>query len=355
MTDPSRLVTDPDDVLDERKAAILRAIVAEYVTSGEPIGSKRVVEVAQLDVSAATVRNEMQALEELGYISQPHTSAGRVPTDKGYRYFVDELRNRHRLVDDGRQSEAVAQLMGTATDVEDVLRQTTQVLSHLTHLVSLVVAPAVDTARLKLIELVNLSPQVVLVLLVTDTGRVRKQLIELLTPLTEADVDRVRSAVADSVNGRRVGEIEALVDRMADEAPPELRELLRELALAVARLEEAGPDRVYVGGRAALAGPGGLERRDLSRILELLEERVTLARILAESAVTDEPLIRIGEEHDLVDLQGTALVAQRYQLATTGSLGVLGPTRMDYANVLSSVQVVAEQLQRTLRRLSSGD
>lgn len=342
---------DPEE-LDERKRTILRAIVTEYVSRGEPVGSKRVVEVARLDVSAATVRNDMSALESLGYIHQPHTSAGRVPTDTGYRRFVDDLRADPDL--DGPRRELVQELLGGATDVEDLLARTSTVLSQLTRLVSLVIAPAVDAARLKLCELVALSPGSALLLLVADTGRVEKRSVELPPQTTETDLDRVRVVLAEHVRGRRLGEVHVALAGLVDEAPSELREVLRAVADATAaELAEDTLHHIFVGGQASLAGDEAFERQNLSRVLQLLEERATLARLLAEATADDRPTVRIGEENEVEDLRAASLVAQRYQLVTAGSLGVLGPTRMDYAAVLATVRAVADQLQATLSDLSS--
>lgn len=336
--------------LDERKRRILQAVVAEYVAAAEPVGSQRVVEVAGLDVSSATVRNEMAALEEAGYVSQPHTSAGRVPTDRGYRYFVDELRRRHAV--DPARRRAVAELLGSASDLEDLLLRTTHVLAQLTHLVSLVIAPGVEQARLKLIELVDLTARAVLVLLVADSGHVDKRLVELRQPLSDRSLQRARTVLNEHTYGAQLGALDGILRRLAEEAPPELRELLGAIASSFADgIEESLVDHVLVGGTASLAGERAIEREQLSRVLELLEERVTLARLLTESATEDEPAVWIGAEHGVDGLQPTALVAQRYRLVTAGSVGVLGPTRMDYAGVLATVQAVADQLQQSLHDL----
>jgi heat-inducible transcriptional repressor len=340
-----------EEELDERKRTILRAIVTEYVARGEPVGSKRVVEVARLDVSAATVRNEMSALESLGYIAQPHTSAGRIPTDKGYRRFVDDL--SADPAPDGARRELVQELLGPASDVEDLLARTSSVLSQLTRLVSLVIAPAVDASRLKLCELVGLSPGSALLLLVADTGRVEKRSVELPAETTDQDLDRVRTVLAEHVRGRRLGEVHATMVHLVDDAPSDLREVLKAIADATAReLAEDTVHHVFVGGQASLAGDEAFEREQLSRVLQLLEERATLARLLAEATAGDRPTVRIGGENQVEDLRAASLVAQRYQLVTAGSLGVLGPTRMDYASVLATVRAVADQLQATLTDLS---
>lgn len=352
LTVVSDKLTPDDSALDDRKRRILRAIVTEHVARGEPVGSQRVVEIAQLDVSSATVRNDMAALEEMGFIHQPHTSAGRVPTDAGYRVFVDDLRRRPART--GPEHELVEELLGQSHDVEDLLVRTSSVLSQLTRLVSLVIAPAVDTSRLRLVELVSLSPRSALLLLVSDTGRVLKRVVELPAATSDADLDRVRTVLGEHVLGRMMREVPDAIQTIAGEAPSELRGILD--ALHEATVEETTTElvrRVYVGGQASLATEDAFEGDQLSRVLELLEERRTLARLLAEASEPDEPTVRIGAENDVEGLQSASLVAQRYELPTEGSLGVLGPTRMDYATVLATVRAVAAQLRQTLSDLSS--
>jgi heat-inducible transcriptional repressor len=343
--------------LDDRKRAVLRAIVTEFVARGEPVGSRRVVEVAALDVSPATVRNEMVALEELGLIVQPHTSAGRVPTDRGYRAFVDALRG-DAAADDPR-SGVVGEVLSSARDVEDLLARTSTVLSQLTRLVALVISPAVVSARLKLIELVELSPRAALLLLVSDTGAVDKHLVELPAGIAERDLDRVRTMLAEQVSGRRLAEVAGTVRALVDASPSDLREVVGAVADAIdAGLGGDAVHQVFVGGQASLAGDEALERDELGRLLRLLEERSTVARALAAATGGDDrtagdgPTVRIGEENEVEDLRSTSLVAQRYHVVTAGSLGVIGPTRMDYAQVLTTVRMVADQLQRTLDELA---
>lgn len=338
--------------LDERKRRILRAIVAEFVTSGVPVGSSRVVDAAALDCSAATVRNEMAVLDELGLIRAPHTSAGRIPTDAGYRAFVDML---HEAAPDGglpgRQHELVGELLSGASDVDDLLTRTTSVLSQLTRLVSLVIAPAIAKSRLKLLELVPLAPTSVLVLLVADTGSVTKRVVEVDAPVDEDQVDRVRNVLREHLAGQRMVQLGPAAHAVAVGAPSELRPLLAAVAATVeATTSDEAIHQMYVSGRASLAS-SEFARDDLSRVLDLLEERSTLARVVERSVEGDAPVVRIGTEHDLDELSSTSLVTQRYQLVRSGALGVLGPTRMDYAAVLASVQAVADHLESTLDTL----
>lgn len=338
--------------LDPRKAAILTAIVREYVRNAEPVGSKRIVETYDLGVSAATVRNEMAALEEAGYIAQPHTSAGRVPTDLGYRYFVDGIDELRPLGE--AQRLAVRGFLGQADDLEDLLKRTTQVLARLTRYASLVLAPAIDRSRLKLVELVALHPNTVLLLLIADTGRVVKRIVDLELPVADLEIDRVRTVLNEAAVGLRMAEIPGAFAGLAEGAPSDLRMLVGGLAAAVNEdLVQPEVDRVFVAGQAALAGEGGFEATELLQVFELLEEQVTLGRVLTESAQLDRPLVRIGEENEPIEqLRTASIVAHGYGREAPGSLGVLGPTRMDYPSVLTVVKAVADHLQVTLRGLT---
>jgi len=345
------VVVDTDE-LDARKLRILSAIVTEFVAKGEPVGSKCVVEVAQLDVSAATVRNEMAELEERGYITQPHTSAGRIPTDRGYRRFVDELKANTTV--DAPQRELVEELLGQAHDVEDLLARTSSVLSQLTRLVSLVIAPAFDATQLRLIELVPLHGQLVLLLLVSDAGQVEKRVVELPATTTASERERVRTKLAETLIGRNLAAIPQMMTALVEDAPSELKPAF--VAVADATKDGIGTDathHVFVGGQASLAGDDAFERPQLSNVLHLLEERATLAKLLADVTVDDATGVRIGEENTVEDLRSASVIAQRYELLSAGALGVLGPTRMDYGRALSTVRVVSEQLQATLRTLST--
>lgn len=351
-----------DDVtLDERKALILRAIITEYVTHAEPVGSKRVLEVARLDVSAATVRNEMAALEEAGLIHQPHTSAGRIPTDKGYRHLVDRLRgDGPEPADvDVRRRDVIAGLIGTATDADDLLIRATSALAELTQLVALVITPALDMATCRLVELVGLGGSSALVLLVSDTGQVVKRHVELPAGTTDGELERVRVALNEHVRGRRMAEVTQAIADIAHDGPSELRVVLRSVADAIGESWTAEVvQRVLVGGSSSLVGERSLDRGQLESVLGLLEERATVGRVLSQRSSAPDalsPSVTIGGEHDVIELTATSLVGKQYDVGSIGSIGILGPTRMDYARVLSTVRAVAVELERALAVLGSDD
>lgn len=343
--------------LDERKAAVLNAIVQAYVRGGEPVGSKRLVEEWGLGVSSATVRSEMVALEEAGFIVQPHTSAGRVPTDKGYRYFVDTLTDTAPLAP--AQRAALQGLLREATDLEELLRRATSVLSRLTRLAALVVAPSLDRSRLRHVELVQLGPTSVLAVLIADTGRVDKSMLDLDAPVAAHDVQRARHAVNDAAAGLQVTEAPDAITGLAAGAPPEVRALVESVGEAVrSGLVRAPSEQVFIGGTANIAAPDGFDRIEhVRQVYETFEEQVTLLDVLQETLSAGDPGVRIGGELPLVELAACSIVASTYEAAggSAGSLGVLGPTRMDYPGSLAAVQAVASSLEQALSAQAGDD
>lgn len=343
--------------LDDRKAAILRAIVRGYVADGEPVGSGRIVREGDLGVSAATVRADMATLEDGGYVAQPHTSAGRIPTDKGYRYFVDTLTGTTSLSPE--QRAAIEGLLIDSSDLEDLLRRTSNVLSRLTRFAALVVAPRLDRSRLRHIELVRLGTHSVLAVVIADTGRVEKRVLDLDAPVEEHDVHRVRYAINDAAAGLQLAHAPEVVAGVASGAPEELRPLIEAVADGLRHgLHSAeSADAVYVGGSANIAGSGYFEHVDqLRRVYEALEEQVAVLYMLRETLAGGDPAVRIGTELPLVELAACSVVAASYQTSggSGGSLGVLGPTRMDYPRTLAAVQAVASSLEKALTELVGG-
>ncbi|CAN5709847.1 heat-inducible transcriptional repressor HrcA [soil metagenome] len=346
----------PPPELDDRKSAVLLAVVRAYVRQGEPVGSRSVVEEAGLSVSAATVRSDMAVLEEAGYVTHPHTSAGRIPTDKGYRYFVDALRGQ--VSDDpevsAEQEALLDDLLTGATDLEDLLRKATSALSRLTRFAGLVAAPALDRSRMKHIELVQLSPLTVLAVSIADTGRVSKRMIELADPIDDVDLQRVRHAINSAATGLRGIEAPDAIAGLSAGAPSELAELIDRVADAVRSGMQDVDGRsagLFVGGTAALAEEGQFARLEqVKGVYETLEEQVVVLQVLQDALADADPGIRIGAELPLSELQACAIVATSYDAAndSEGQIGVLGPSRMDYRAALGSVRAVADTLERAI-------
>ena len=343
--------------LDHRKEAILRTIVRDFIRDGQPVGSRRVVDELDLQVSAATVRADMVALEQAGLIRQPHTSAGRVPTDAGYRYYVDRL-SSFDVVKATATPDAVDRILLDATDVEDLLRRTSSVLSRLTQLTALVAAPRMDRSRLRHVELVALSPTTILLVFIADTGRVEKRILDLEGPVADVDVQRARYVVNAAAAGLRLTDAYDAISGVALAAPPELRRLLDRLADTIqAGSDTAVPavDRVFVGGAAHLALRATDETIDrLANVYDMLEEQVVLLSMLRETLKKNDPAVRIGSELARDELTPFSMVASTYGTGgeSVGSLGLLGPTRMDYGKAVASVRAVATSLERALAALT---
>lgn len=343
-----------DAALDERKAAILTKIVRGYVRQGEPIGSKRLTEEMDIGVSAATVRADMAALEDAGYITQPHTSAGRVPTDLGYRFFVNTLTRWPTASPEQRL--AVEELLLGAGDLEDLLRRASSVLSRLTRFAALVVAPGLDTSRIRHVELVHLGPHSVLAVLIADTGRVDKRMLALDRTVSEADVHRARHVVNEAVSGLSPRHAAEVVSGMQPAAPEELAGLLSAVADTMVRSlagAESG-DQLFLGGTANMVSAGYFNRlEEVKQVYETIEEQVVVLGMLREALAAGDPAVRIGGELPLVELTACSVVAASYETGggAGGSLGVLGPTRMDYPRTLAAVQAVASSLEKALAEL----
>jgi len=328
--------------LDDRKLEVLRAIVEDYVATQEPVGSKALVERHHLGVSPATVRNDMAALEEEGYIRQPHTSAGRVPTDRGYRLFVDKLSRIKPLSPAERR--AIERFLLGAVDLDDVVHRTVRLLAQLTRQVAVVQYPSLSRSAVRHLELVPISTTRILLVVITDTGRVEQRFVELPDPVNPDTVVDLRQAINEKLAGRRLREAPTAVQALLDEAPAEVGPAMTSLATVLLEtLVDRGEERIALAGTANLARGGLLDFHGSIRpILEALEEEVILLKLFSE--VDGATLrIRIGDENEIEDLRSASVVSTGYGPGTTivGGLGVLGPTRMDYPGTIASVRAVA--------------
>ncbi|MGJ6979583.1 heat-inducible transcriptional repressor HrcA [Aestuariimicrobium soli] len=336
--------------MDDRKLEVLRAIVTDYVESREPVGSKALVERHQLNVSPATVRNDMAVLEEEGYITQPHTSAGRIPTDKGYRIFVDRLASIKPL--SAAERRAIQSFLSGAVDVDDIVLRTVRLLAQITQQVAIVQYPVSSSAIVRHVELVSLTPDRVMVVLITSTGRVEQQVIEL-PGHDEAMLARLRGKLNATVIGRATAQAAAALTTLLGEVPPD--DAMAATAVVATLLDLLATDRA--AARVAVAGVPNLTRfsdqfeTTVKPVLEALEEQVVLLRLLGETAQAHAAAgqtigVRIGHENSVEELRSTSMVAAAYgpEAAAWASLGVVGPTRMDYPQTMASVSAVARYL-----------
>jgi heat-inducible transcriptional repressor len=334
---------------DERRLAVLRAIVEDYVATQEPVGSKALVERHGLGVSPATVRNDMAALEEAGLIAQPHTSAGRVPTDKGYRLFVDRLTTIKPM--SAAEKRAIATILDGAVDVDDVVRRSVRLLAQLTHQVALVQYPTLSRSPVRHVDLVTLTETRVLVVAILSSGRVEQRLVELDHPLDDDAVADIRGRVAAAVTGRIIADASAALGELVTPPGEEAGAQGRVVdTLIDAMSDHRSSERVAVGGTANLARFGDSFELSVRPLLEALEEHVVLLKLLGEAHTGGTVTVRIGHEGPYQEFATTSVVATGYGPGeeAVGNLGVVGPTRMDYPGTMASVRAVARYVSRIL-------
>lgn len=335
-------------MLDDRKLAILRAIVTDYVSSQEPVGSRALVERHHLNVSPATVRNDMAVLEEEGYIMQPYTSAGRIPTDKGYRLFVDRLAQVKPLT--AAERRAIHAFMDGALDVDDVVRRTVRLLAQITRQVAIVQFPVLSSATIRHVDVVRLSGDRGLVICVQSSGRVEQRVLEL-PGVADDDLADLRGRLAASVVGATPREAVDRLDRLIDTLPPSISAVGASAVAGLLEIVSSDPStRVLVAGVPNLTRFGDQFETTVKPMLEALEEQVVLLRLLGEAGNPPDVTVRIGHENPYEPLQSTSVVASAYgaDADAWATLGIVGPTRMDYPSAIASVRAVARYVGRFL-------
>jgi heat-inducible transcriptional repressor len=332
--------------LDDRKARLLRAVVHDFIQQNKPVGSKTLAQRYALGLSAATIRNELSDLEEQGYLSHPHTSAGRVPTDLGYRFYVDSLSGVGKLA--RAQEQAIARYFEGTADLEETMLRTSALLAKLTHYTAMVAPPSLDRSRLRHIELVGLGRHVVMIVIIVDSGRVEKRLVEAAAEVSESDLDELRRQLLDALVGERLDRAELVLAALAERVAPERQRLFDLLADAIGQMvSDRTAERVFLGGQAHLAGPDAFDGLEtVHRVYEALEQQVLVLRLLRAALGSDEKVsVRIGSENTVAGMEACSLVTSAYAAGdASGSIGVIGPTRMDYLTAMATVQAVAKYL-----------
>ncbi len=331
---------------DDRRQAVLRAIVADYIAMQEPVGSKSLVERHAIPVSSATIRNDMAVLEKQGYIAQPHSSSGRVPTEKGYRAFVDALHDVKPL--SPAERHAILDFLENGVDLEDVLRRSVQLLARVTHQAAVVQLPNLEVTRVKHCEVVALTPTRLLLVLITDSGRVDQRNVELAAPLADEGVHVLRDALNAVLVGTTMAEAATALAALAEGAPPAIAEAVeRATAVLIETLVDTPSDRILIAGAANLSQRAG----DLHGVINALEEQVVVLKLLATAQDLEQVSVRIGRENEDEEFSRAAIVTTAYGSggAALGGLGVVGPTYMDYPGTIQKVATVARYISRVLR------
>jgi heat-inducible transcriptional repressor len=342
---------------DDRRLSVLRAIVEDYVSSHEPVGSKALVERHQLGVSPATIRNDMAVLEEEGYITQPHTSAGRIPTDKGYRLFVDRLAAVKPM--SAAERRAIQTFLDGAVDLDDVVDRTVRLLAQITRQAAVVQYPSLSRAAVRHVELVPVGGRSALLVLITDTGRVEQRVIDVRSAVDTESLTTalvvLRGRLNSALAGHRLGEARDSLTDVVQATPQADQAVVAEIVAALGDCLPAGlEEKVVIAGTANLVRSGADLSASLGTVLEALEEHVVLLRLVQE--MTEDPgagrgalSVRIGAENLHLGLAETSVVTSGYgDGEVLARLGVLGPTRMDYPTTMAAVGAVSRYVSRIL-------
>jgi heat-inducible transcriptional repressor len=328
--------------VEQRKLAVLRAIVEDFIATNEPVGSKALADRHNLGVSPATIRNDMATLEDEGLIHQPHTSAGRVPTDAGYRLFVDKLTELKPLSQAERR--AIEAFLDNSVDLDSVLHNAVRALAQLTRNVAVVQYPSLSRSRVRHMEVLLLSPTRLMLVLITDTGRVEQRVAELAGPVDANDVAELRTVLNARLTGERLADAPVVVAELPDSVPGHLKSLLSMLSTVLLEaLVERPSERVVLAGSAHLT-EHTLDFPAIRPVLEALEEQVVLLKLLEQQSTTSgQVLVRIGNENNYEGLHTASVVSVGYGSSgiALGGVGVLGPRRMDYAHTMARVAAVA--------------
>lgn len=328
--------------LSQRQELVLRKAVEEYLAVGSPVGSKALA--AGVEWGPSTIRHELANLEELGLLAHPHTSAGRVPTEAGYRYFVDRL-----LPDIHEDSRPALSLSLVQRELDEAMQVTTETLSQVTNLLAIVTAPPLETSTIRHIELLPLQPQVLMVVVITSTGGVTKRMFTFQRPVDSGLVHWAASYLNERLVGLGLG-ARMIHQRLHDPSLSAVEaDFLSALAPVFTELEESAQESMFVEGTARLLRIDRFaDVTELQSLMEMLERRVTLLSVLRATLVQRGVLVRIGAENDAPALHSLAIVAASYGIPQRrlGAVSVIGPLRMDYGRAIRSVREAASALSR---------
>lgn len=337
-------------MIPERSLEVLRAIVHDFISSNQPVGSKALLDRHPLGVSAATIRNDMALLEEEQLITAPHTSSGRIPTEKGYRLFVDQLNEVKAL--SSAEKSAIENFLNQANDLDDVVERTARTLSNLTNALALVQYPSLGKSSVRHIELIPLSENRALLMLIADSGRVQQLQVESENAIDEELIQELRGRLNGMLAESQLATVKSKLSMLASEFSPQRRVFVERVIDALLSLVDANrQEKLVVSGAANLAKHDEDFSGELSRVLEAIEEQVVLLKLLDELHADQHGVgLRIGSELGVQGLSRASIVVTGYESKGTevAKLGVLGPTRMDYSANIASVRAVARYLTRLL-------
>lgn len=330
-------------MLSDRRQIVLRALIEEYIARALPVGSRTLVERYNLGISSATVRNELSLLEEMGYLAQPHTSAGRIPTDFGYRAFVDELVSES---DPDNGEDALArELRESASDLDDLMDRTSQALARFTDCMTLLVPPRIHSVDIRLVNLVLLTPQRLLTVIVTEDGQVFDRQMDLPRDYSQDEIGKTQEALNNILVGTSLSSTSGELPLGASGVHDDLFRMV--MAEILACLKDQNAIKAHPLGISHLLGkPEFSDSSCLMPVLEELEGDTMLLRVFNDAAASEEPVVRIGHENDSEALSSVSLIANRFGEAEhSGLILIVGPTRMDYSQVLKAVRAARNVLK----------
>lgn len=341
---------EPTD-LSDRQRQILRAVVDRFIASGAPVGSKHLAGSEGIGFAPSTVRYELARLEEMGYLTHPHTSAGRVPTDLGYRYYVDRLlpRDPSRLPAPPPAIQQALELGEMRREVDAALQTLAEVVSQVTSLLGVVTAPAPQAATVRHVEVLLLQPQLVMVVVITSTGAVNKRIVAFDSPVDTGMVEWAKAVFNERITGMALGSRSAEGRLVDPSMSPREQGFMRMLAPAVTDVDGPATEALYVGGRARFVADARTDLAAIDQLMAQLEERYTLLAMLRGALSRHEVYLHIGQELN-PGLQGVSMVAANYGVArrNLGTVSLFGPTRMDYALAIATVREAAGALSQYL-------
>lgn len=330
-------------MLSDRRQIVLRVLIEEYIARALPVGSRTLVERYNLGISSATVRNELSFLEEMGYLAQPHTSAGRIPTDFGYRAFVDELLSES---DPDNGEDALArELRESASDLDDLMDRTSQALARFTDCMTLLVPPRILSVDIRLVNLVLLTPQRLLIVIVTEDGQVFDRQMDLPRDYSQDEIGKTQEALNNILVGTSLSSTSGELPLGASGVHDDLFRMV--MAEILACLKDQNAIKAHPLGISHLLGkPEFSDSSCLMPVLEELEGDTMLLRVFNDAAASEEPVVRIGHENDSEALSSVSLIANRFGEAEhSGLILIVGPTRMDYSQVLKAVRAARNVLK----------
>ncbi len=334
-------------MLSDRRQRVLGALIEEYISRAMPVGSRTLTERYHLGVSPATVRNDLSALEDAGYIAQPHTSAGRIPTDAGYRAFVDDLLASDMVAEDVFDRDMVAELRRSATELDELLERTSAVLTRLTDCLSVVIAPSLITGQIRQLSLISLTNHQALIVIVMESGRVLNRQVSFDGEVSPEELASVQNLLSRVFIGNSLAEIKAAYDKKTDEAfrSPLVRLILEEIIVCLS--ESNGGRSHRLGMSSLLQQPEFSSSRSLLPIMQVLEDDTVLLHVFDDAMESDaDCVVRIGTENASESLAGVSVVAGQYGRGEgAGIVAVIGPTRMNYSRVIRAVRAARRALQ----------